>query len=382
MKLFSFLTVFSIIFLNRFGLNVIPDFSLSFSYVFIYAGLLFALIKNNLTLNISSFYLFTLSCFLSCISFLNGEQSKSFASLCLFLFVYFPFIFQGRSRNNAERNFFLIFFPFLIVIAGFGFLQFFLQFLFSADWLFDYRPFIPDFFRNKNPMNTVIHFGGVIKSNGFFLLEPSTFSQFMAFGMYLVCISVSPIFLFFVFFTGLFISFSGTGLILFFISSILSFFYSGLLKKYISFVFFVLFIFIGFLYKDTSVLMRLSEFSAGTQLETSSAAARFINPFYVLKDSFFQSPKTFLFGQGPGTITRSQKDFQAHDPAWAKLFYEYGFFGGFLFLGFIFFSVNKDHARFDISFLFFVQWFFLGGHLLSFDTVALYIVYYKLSHYD
>jgi hypothetical protein len=379
MKILIFLTAFSAVFLNRFGINVVSDFSLSLSYVFLYVTVFFALKKRLLVINLGASFLFLLTALSACISYLNGQDFRSLPSLFLFLFVYFPFVFEKRIKDNSDQAFFRLFYPMFLFVAVAGVCQFFLQFFYKPDWLFDYRPLIPDFLRFKNPMNTVIPIFSFTKSNGFFLLEPSGFSQMMALGMYLCIIFPITFFSYYLFSIGLLLSFSGTGLILFFFSSILGLKFSTAHRRYIPLLFLIFFTIISFLNEDSLLLTRMGEFSGGTELETSSAAARFKNPIITLKEYLFDSPGSFIFGQGPGTITRVPKDYMAHDPAWAKLLFEYGFGGGLFFLCFILFSVAKENSRRDLSFLFFIQWFFLGGHLLSLDLIAVYITYYKFS---
>ncbi|NBT86538.1 MAG: hypothetical protein EBT45_08640 [Alphaproteobacteria bacterium] len=64
---------------------------------------------------------------------------------------------------------------------------------------------------------------------------------------------------------------------------------------------------------------------------------------------------------------------------WAKLLFEYGILGGLLLLIFLFFSTRTSSYKDRFLFLFLIQWFLLGGHLLTFDVVAFYVVYYKLA---
>ena len=82
-----------------------------------------------------------------------------------------PFIFEKKSASSSSDGFLRLFYPLFLIVATAGIAQFFLQFFYKPDWLFDYRPFLPDLVRNKNPMNTVIPFAGFIKSNGFFSLN-------------------------------------------------------------------------------------------------------------------------------------------------------------------------------------------------------------------
>ena len=51
-------------------------------------------------------------------------------------------------------------------------------------------------------------------------------------------------------------------------------------------------------------------------------------------------------------------------------------------LAFLFFrSINTSQGSALFFIPFFVQWLFLGGHLLTFDVVVLFVIYYKLAVY-
>ena len=168
LKALIFLTAFSQLFLNRFSLNLIPDFSLSFSYFFMYGALLFALLKGFLAIDpvlLLSFLFF--SCF-AVVSFVFGVAEKSFSSLLLVHFVYFPFVFKSNSFLLPDISFFRLYFKMILIIGLAGCLQFFAQFFINPPWLFDYRPLLPDLIRNINQMNTVISAGNIVKANGFF----------------------------------------------------------------------------------------------------------------------------------------------------------------------------------------------------------------------
>lgn len=379
LKLLVFLSAFSGIYLNRFGLQITSDFSLSLSYILIYAAVGYCLLKGYLILDFFFFLFFLILAFSASISFLFGTSERSLTSLFLFLFIYFPFVFKPFSKSRDFSHLFTIFYsPLLIVLAFLGILQFFTQFLFNPPWLFDYRPLIPSFLQNKNPMNTVIPIGGFFKSNGFVLLEPSIFSQWMAFGVALSLFYKNGVFYFLYFMTGLFVSFSGTGVIMTLICLTYSLFVKPKGAFYI-YVLGILFLF-SFFFSPIGRLAfeRVSEFSSGTKMETSSAAARFTNPPVVVSELYSSSFLRFLFGAGSGSMTRSRGDFDFHDPAYAKSLYEYGLLGFTFLIFFIYFSVKDFFDNKLIAALFVVQWLFLGGHLLNFDCIAPYLIYFKL----
>lgn len=308
-----------------------------------------------------------------------GCPEKTFSSLCLMLVIYFPFVFKPIASNSPNKPFYALYFRMVFFLGLAGVTQFFAQFLFSPSWLFDYRPFLPDLLRNLNVMNTVIPIGNFLKSNGFFSLEPSFFSQWMALGLFFFGLFSTSFLSFFVFLSGLICSFSGTGLILAFLVCCFSLAYFEQKRRWVLILFFGLFVFLGFLYPNSFLMTRIDEFKAGAGVRTTSAAARFITPLFLVEEGLKNSPKSFFFGNGPGTITKVTRDFESHDPVWAKLFFEYGLVGSFALLFFLFSSAKNTRNSFLFSFLFFIQWFFLGGHLLSFDIVSVYVVYYKLA---
>lgn len=376
-----FLSAFSQVFLPRFGLNIIQDFSLSLSYFFLYGALATAIIQGMLVLSPYLLISFLFLCFSTLCSFLLGVPEKTASSMLLLLFIYLPFIFQPVSTSAPDKGFFRLYFKIVLILGLAGVGQFFAQFLTGPQWLFDFRPLIPDLFRNLNVMNTIIPFGSVIKSNGFFQLEPSFFSQWMAVGIYFFGFMNTSFFSFFIFLTGLTVSFSGTGLILIFFICLFSFQLFEQKRRWILLSSFSVFLLFGVFFPDSFLKTRTEEFKGGAGVRTTSAAARFVTPFFTLEESFKNSPQRIFFGNGPGTITKVARDFEAHDPVWAKLFFEYGLVGGASLVLFLALSISRAKQSFTLTFLFCIQWFFLGGHLLSFDIVAFYVIYYKLASF-
>jgi hypothetical protein len=77
----------------------------------------------------------------------------------------------------------------------------------------------------------------------------------------------------------------------------------------------------------------------------SSGYARFLSIFPTLDTFILKEKNSMLFGLGAGSILKvldSQvRDYEAHNPSWGKMVFEYGILGGlsyFLFIGYMFWS--------------------------------------------
>src|SRR4029079_6456701 len=110
----------------------------------------------------------------------------SIASFLLLAVLYLPFAFSLRPdavRADLWRWLVKIYVGSAVLLAAAGITQFFLQFVFRADWLFNFMPLIPEPIRASGGWNTVNWAGDWSKSNGFFLREASIFSVAMAFAL-------------------------------------------------------------------------------------------------------------------------------------------------------------------------------------------------------
>lgn len=380
-KAFIFLTAFSQIFLSRFGIEITKDFSLAPSYLAAYAALGVLLYKRYLHFDVKLGLLFLVISFTSSISYVLGREEKALSSLFLYWFIYFPFVFVPTSKGVPDRSLCKLYLPLLFVLAIAGICQFFCQFLFKPEWLFDYRPLIPDYVRNKNDMNTVIIIGDLIKSNGFFLLEPSIFSQWMALGLLFNNTIAGSFFITYLYLAGLAVSFSGTGIIMV-LFTLLGSLYMLTVRQTLSLIAgLFLFLVFSFYTKETLLLSRLEEFKGGEGVRTTSAAMRFLTPRITVAEGLSTSMPRFFFGNGPGTINKVAKDYEGHDPAWAKLLFEYGVVGTISLIVFLLHCVKIVKSSFLFVIVFSVQWILLGGHLLTFDVVALYLIYLRFAVY-
>jgi hypothetical protein len=106
---------------------------------------------------------------------------------------------------------------------------------------------------------------------------------------------------------------------------------------------------------------RVSEFSD----VQSSGWARFLSMFRVLQNVVFANDLTFFLGRGPGTVQEQfhQFSFNAFDPTWGKVIYEYGLLGSLVYFRFFYvaFCKGPKGLRFAVGY----TYFFLGGYLLN-----------------
>jgi hypothetical protein len=233
------------------------------------------------------------------------------------------------TKPMEERPFFNILIGCLAFIAVCGIGEFFAQFVGLR--LFTFSGFVPARFSVETLYNVVIPLGSsFIKSNGFFLVEPSVFSQFMAVG--LVCEWMErrrklyiALFLF-----ALFCSVSGTGWLV--VGAFLV--YNGLTKggrglwvaMILSCVCVIAFVAVSFIFP--AITESLSGRVHEINMPGTSGNARFVTPFLVLRHVFGVAPYAFFTGIGPGgsdSLAGITYEYNMNTPT--KVILEYGIFG-------------------------------------------------------
>jgi len=363
----------SILFLANLGLTV-GGFPLKFSLVAIYVLAAYGLWTRNFIISLPSVAFYGVLAAAAWVSTaINPEASAG--SLSLLLVLYAPFVLRLHPRINARQwmEFCLRRYGDLAMILAFaGMLQFMLQFAIHAPWLFDIKQLFPEFLRAGGNYNTVIAAGGVMKSNGFFLREPSSFSALIAIALLIELVYFKRLQRLGVFAMAMALSYSGTGILILLLGLIAPTGVKAMGRAFVvlgaAFVFFLLFadalnlwFFLG----------RLNEFSTvGT-----SGYARFVAPVNLLKTGFYYPEWAKLLGHGPGTIDRAivfaNVKFEIFDPTWAKLIYEYGLVGSGAILLFLFATFAGRALSPSIRLALLYAWLASGGLLLQSDFCAL-----------
>ena len=346
-----------LIFFQRFQINIGPYFANN-GLVAQFFLITMLLVSNVLRIDGIRATLFSAGMAIMFVAWLLNPATSSFLSAMLLVAAYLAFIFVAKfpDGNEALVRFTLTVFCNLMFIAAIcGIVQFFIQFGFHAPWLFDYTQNIPLLFRGTGTYNTVISVGGhFYKSNGFFFREPSTCSQYLA--LALICEialrrrklrRINPLRLATLGLC-LLVTYSGTGLATLFIGLMFPLGAKTMLRmSLLGLGAAVIFYGLGDALNLSFTASRVGEFSS----PGSSAYSRFIAPFYFIQANIDTFSSTFLVGHGPGSITRSalhRAYFENADPTWAKLLFEYGILGIFVFGGLMFYSIAKSRAPVEL----------------------------------
>ncbi len=356
------------IFLPRFAFTFFGR-ELALPLILIVVTLIGLAVTGRLLVHVPRLILFAVSvAALMTATVLGGTGRVSAMSLLLLLTLYVGYVFVVDS-DEATYEWVVVAFRRMCLIAALaGIAQFFGQFLVRGPTLFTFRGFIPDadLALEYNYVDPVGYLSGLYKSNGFFLPEPSIFGQLMALAGIVEALFFRPSYRRFIIALALFLSFSGTGVILG-----LVFITFLLLRRGNPWLLIAALggglLFLILLAGDSRLLEpfigRIGEFGS-TQ---SSGFARFLSPFYLFNDFIFTSTRNTLFGLGPGAIEAFFNNFytEVHDPTWGKLFFEYGLVGTLPFAIFVTCCFFADAPSKWLSGALFLNWLLLGGYLLS-----------------
>ena len=306
--------------------------------------------------------------------FLNtsyGAVNRASPSSLLFLIaLYLPFVMAMRARTadaSEWRWTVRAFGNIALLCAAAGIAQFFAQFFVKAPWLFDFSHYLPEAVRNLGTYNTQIPVGNLYKSNGFFLREPSAFSFLMALAAIVELNTDKRWQRVALFVFALLLTYSGTGLL----ALILGLMFPLGLKTLGRLIALavgsaLLIALLGDVLNLSFTVNRIQEFGS----EHSSAYIRYVAPLHVIASSIDSTPWAALFGHGPGSIQRTSQAFQAFDPTWAKLIFEYGLLGCAALVGLVVHALVRSGVPAQMRAVLFFSWLIMGGHLLSPDNVS------------
>jgi hypothetical protein len=190
----------------------------------------------------------------------------------------------------------------LLLIGIAGICQFFAQI--AGLKLFAFTGLLPgDFLNEANyHLEIPVGFGDLLKSNGFLLVEPSVFSQFMALGLIIEFVGTRRLPYIGVFVAALLLSFSGTGWIVlgtFLVVSAATMGGRGVLIA--CGILLVLGVALGIvLLVAPDAIGALTDRIGEINQPGTSGHMRFITPFWMLSDVFSSRSSAWLFGIGAG----------------------------------------------------------------------------------
>jgi len=288
----------------------------------------------------------------------------SFGSLAALLVTY-GFTAIGPSERFDKAVIYELFLFYTRVCAVAGIVQWFAQF--AGVRIFSFMVAVPPMkavlVESQFNFNPLLHYGSsILRSNGFFLLEPSVLSQVLAIAIVLDYFVLNrtkflPLYAF-----SYLLSFSGTGalsLVLavpFYAAQSMRNFTRVALLAAVGLVALVAGS-IAFPEQVGSLLSRMQELN----YSGSSGYARFIGPFLPLAD--LSHELRILFGYGPGATERYIYFVQGTGNSIAKLVIDYGVVGLFTFLV-MFLSTLWRRETAIISVLALTTFVVGGGYLL------------------
>ena len=315
-------------------------------------------------------------------SLLLNFNASMLPSYCLFIVMYFLFALRRPSTAQRYKSILLAFQFLAAIFSCLAVAQFAAQSVVNGRDLISFYGIFPEFLLT-NYYNTIIPLtdgSSLIKSNGIFLLEPSTLSQTMALGILIEVLEFRRPRYLLVLALGLLFAYSGTGLMIL----LLFLPFAGLphRKAALSILLVVIFV-VGLLAAgiiDPSIfLSRVGEFED----TRTSGFQRFIAPFWMTVEHFDKaSLSVLLLGSGPGTTAAFSANFWYSGNltgAWIKMLYEYGLIGSVVFICFLASCFKASRCPGVLLAAILYSYVFLGGQILSTPFLIMMIVLCTLS---
>jgi len=378
LKVAFVLALISLTLLDRFGLRVSAAYAIHPALIAMYGLVVVMLLTGSARVDpwLGLLYVFVVT--ITGLSFilnssLAPRQYASISSLMLVVVIYAPLAISIRPEiATAELWHWLIkaYIGFAVALGVIGIVQFYAQYVFTAPWLFDYRPLLPEAIRGSGVYNTINYAGTweTVKSNGFFLREASGFSFLMAFAMIVEWSFARRKWVLAVLAFALVVSYSGSGLLAIAVAllfplgfgSVLRIAAAGLAGAVILLLF-------GDALNLHYTVARVGEFQVDNPAK-SSAYCRFISPGKVAMDNMVSEPWTAYLGHGPGTM---QKLHDTCETTYGKMLFEYGLLGTLAFTSLMIAALNRSMAPVRVRVALWVSWMLLGGHLVAPEPILI-----------
>ena len=252
--------------------------------------------------------------------------ASSMGSLLQFVAITGFAVFSFRQPMD-ERVFFRIVQTFFLVVALAGILQFFAQM--AGLRLFSFTGVLPSSLLVENGWNLEIPagIGDLMKSNGFFLVEPSVLSQFMALAIAIELLYFRRRLHLAAFVLGLLLSFSGTGwlvLIAFALAVALRLGGRGVALAALLAVLLATAAGLTIVLAPDFAAVIQSRFGEISTPGTSGHM-RFVTPFWLLGDMMARVPMASLLGIGAGTSEHLTLPYEYDVNTPVKISLEFGF---------------------------------------------------------
>jgi hypothetical protein len=301
------------------------------------------------------------------------EGSFSLLSVAMLMTLYAPFVAVLAVRDGEYLGLLDVFQRVISFVAWCGLAQFAVQFVLSPGWMFPFDRVLPEALFISG-FNLVIPFAdGYLKSTGLWFLEPSTFSQALAFGLLIELAYFRRLDRILLYSCSYLTSFSGTGVLLLLAMAPLVL----LRSRSAGWAVLALLAFATLvLLRELPLLSVFFERAAEFDNARSSASMRMIAPYWAVNDLLLADPRVLLFGLGPGQWESGfgELDYPVQDSGWLKLLVEYGLVGGIPFLVFYLYCLFAASPNRLLSLACLLQFAFLGGYLNAFYVAFLHMI--------
>ena len=360
--------------LDRFGLKLTERAGIPVGMMAMYALVAVMLLGGAAQLNFRATVAYLAIVSVTTISLLLNVAYTPLAfiskmSLLLLVVLYAPFCFsfrQGAVAPELWRWTLSLFIAFAVFLGAAGIVQYLAQFVFKAEWLFDFTPLIPERLQAGGGWATEYRIFSspnevaFTKSNGFFMREPSIFSVIIALGLLCELSLDRRRWVMGILAAGLMVSHAASGLVCLAAGLV---FPLGRAKLARAVALAVLAAGVVFLFKDTQNVRVYLNRADELDRTNSSAYCRFVAPAVDAARHIESRPWTSLIGNGPGSIARMTEGCADTGVTYAKALFEYGLAGCLAFGVLIVGALNRSSAPLRIRVGAGVAWVLLGGNL-------------------
>jgi hypothetical protein len=373
-----------VLFLGRFTLifghslmelNIVPVV-LIFTYQFISGRLL--ILYDRLVWFLAAAFLVTCSLLLN-------FASTMLPSYCLFIVMYALFTLNRPSTVGRYKSTLRAFQLLIAILSILAIAQFAAQFVVDGRKVVHFYGILPDFLfqaEYNERLNTIIPVAqgsSLIKSNGIFLGEPSALSQLAALAILIEVLEFRRPGYLLLFAISLLLSYSGTGLLLFFgFVPLAAIRYREARVP----VLLVIAVVVGLVATGAIDLFSFTSRVAEFDDTQASGFERFISPFWLADEFFATAPlRVLLLGSGPGTMDAfaGAHWYGGFSGTWIKLIYEYGLIGMLIFICFLVSCLRKSRCPALLLAANLFGYVFLGGALLNVSALTMMVVLCTLS---
>jgi hypothetical protein len=372
------------LFLQRFGL---PFFHTYLSFSFVVAALIFIhqFASGRLLIQYDRLLWFLVVAVAATSSLLLNFNSKMLTSYGLFVLVYFLFTLNRPSSPDQYKTTLQGFQLLVLILSCLAIAQFLAQFVLDGRRLIMFYGIFPDFLLAPTVDGGwhtigIVSVGGtsLIKSNGIFLVEPSTMSQLAALAILIeVLVFRRPRYLLVLTF-GLLLAYSGTGLSILLLSLPVAVLVNR--RAQLPAILISLFAF-GLL---ATGIIHLSAFTSRVgEFEDTHASGfgRFVSPFWMAADYLdTASLPQFLLGNGPaqGFVPRAFYP-AVSGSSWFSVLYQYGLIGAFVFTCFLGSCFRKSRCPKPLIAGLIYNYLFTGNSALNVPLLIIMVVLCTLS---